>query len=68
MHSTVNSIFVFPDLRYQIISFGLVLTVNSNIFLCCEICSCSPLSFEKGSTVLCCKVLQLVSCCLFGGG
>ena len=42
--------------------------MRSNIFLCDETCSCSPLSFEKGLTVLCCKVLQSVNWQLLGGG
>ena len=47
--------------------FGFVIAVRSNVFLCDETCPCSPLSFEKGSIVLCCKVLQSVNWQLFGG-
>ena len=60
MPSTVNSTFVFQDHHYQDISFGFMLAVRSNVFLCDETCPYSPLSFEKGSIVVCCKVLQSV--------
>ena len=68
MPSAENSIFIFQELRYQIISVGFVLAVRSKIFLCDETCPCSHLSFEKGSTVLSYKVLQNVNWQLFGGG
>ena len=68
MPSTVNSTSVFQDLRYQTISFGFVLAVRSNVFLCGETCPCPPLSFEKGSIVLCCKVLQSVILATVDGG
>lgn len=45
-----------------------MLAVRSNVFLCVESWPCSPLSFEKGSTFLCCKVLQNVCLATVSGG
>ena len=68
MLSNVNSTFVFQDHHSQNNSFSFVLAVRSNVFLCEETCPCSPLSFEKGSIVLCCKVLQSVILTTVDGG